>query len=36
MVDFTILTDEELLREEKKATSDIAALHNKQMAVKIL
>lgn len=36
MVDLTTLTDEELLREEKKARSEISALNNKQMAMKIL
>lgn len=35
-MDLSTLTDDELLRAEKQAKSEIAALTNKQMAMKIL
>ena len=35
-MEISALTDEELLREEKKVRSEISALNNKQMAMKIL
>lgn len=35
-MDLSALTNEELLMAEKVAMSEIAALNNKQMAIKIL